>query len=200
MNCFLRPLLITAALALFFVPALADTPKLHIRLKNGTPIEERKKEQMERLAKQYDLKKWTITRDILIEQGVRPHSSPVLTLNGRWPDEDDLALSMYLHEQAHWVLIERHRGQMNDLFHDLKRVVPGLPTEFPQGSGDERDTYIHLAVIMLEWQGMEDLFGAERARKVMDFKKTDHYTAIYPAVLEHRDELQKVLHRYSIKW
>ena len=115
MNCFLRPLLITAALALFFVPALADTPKLHIRLKNGTPIEERKKEQMERLAKQYDLKKWTITRDILIEQGVRPHSSPVLTLNGRWPDEDDLALSMYLHEQAHWVLIERHQKSIGTL-------------------------------------------------------------------------------------
>jgi len=200
MKRFSRMLLVAAALAVLLAPALADTPKLNIRLKNGTPIEERKKEQIERLAKQYDLKKWTITRDILIEQGVRPHSSPVLTLNGRWPDEDDLALSQYLHEQAHWVLMERHRGQMNDLYHDLKRIVPGLPTEFPQGSGDERDTYIHLAVIMLEWQGMEDLFGAERARKVMDFKKTDHYTAIYPAVLEHRDELQKVLQRYSIKW
>lgn len=200
MKRFSRMLLVAAALAAWLAPALADTPKLNIRLKNGTPVEERKKEQIERLAKQYDLKKWTITRDIIIEQGVRPHSSPVLTLNGRWPDEDDLALSQYLHEQAHWVLMERHRRQMNDLYQDLKRLVPGLPTEFPQGSGDERDTYIHLAVIMLEWQGMEDLFGAERARKVMDFKKTDHYTAIYPAVLEHRDELQKVLHRYSIKW
>jgi hypothetical protein len=193
-------LLAFAVLLAMFAPALADTPKLHIRLKNGTPIEERKKEQIERLATQYDLKKWTITRDILIEQGVRPHSSPVLTLNGRWPDEDDLALSMYLHEQAHWVLMERHRGQMIDLYRDLKRLIPGLPTEFPQGSGDERDTYIHLAVIMLEWQGMEDLFGADRARKVMDFKKTDHYTAIYPAVLEHREDLQKILNRYSIRW
>ena len=193
-------LLIIASSPILLVPAVADTPKLHIRLKNGTPIEERKKAQIERLAKQYDLKKWTITRDILIEQGVRPHSSPVLTLNGRWPDEDDLALSVYLHEQAHWVLMERHRGQMIDLYQDLKRLIPGLPTEFPQGSDDERDTYIHLAVIMLEWQGMEDLFGADRARKVMDLKKTDHYTAIYPAVLEHRDDLQKILNRYSIRW
>ena len=49
-------LLLSVALSLtFFVPGLADTPKLHIRLKNGTPIEERKKEQIERLAKQYDL-------------------------------------------------------------------------------------------------------------------------------------------------
>jgi hypothetical protein len=200
MKRFSSGLLVAAILAASLVSAVADTPKLKIHLKNGTPVEERKKEQIERLAKQYDLKKWTITRDIIIEQGVRPHSSPVLTLNGRWPDDDDLALSQYVHEQAHWVLMERHRGQMMDLYRDLKRVVPGLPTEFPQGSGDERDTYIHLAVIMLEWQGMEELFGAERARRVIDFKKTDHYTAIYPAVLEHRDELQKILNRYSIKW
>jgi hypothetical protein len=200
MKRFSKLLLIIASSASLLVPALAETPKLHIRLKNGTPIEERKKEQIERLAKQYDLKKWTITRDLLIEQGVRPHSSPVLTLNGRWSDDDDLALSMYLHEQAHWVLMERHRGRMIDLYRDLKGLIPGLPTEFPQGSGDERDTYIHLAVIMLEWQGMEDLFGADRARKVMDLKKTDHYTAIYPAVLEHREGLQKILNRYSIRW
>jgi hypothetical protein len=51
-------LLAFAVLLTIFVSALADTPKLHIRLKNGTPIEERKKEQIERLAKQYDLKKW----------------------------------------------------------------------------------------------------------------------------------------------
>src|SRR5262249_36564920 len=192
--------LIIVVFLTLFLPGLADTPKLHIRMKNGTPIEERKKEQIERLARQYDLKKWTITRDILIEQGVRPHSFPVLTLNGRWPDEDDLALSVYLHEQAHWVLMERHRGQMIDLYQDLKRLITGLPIEFPQGSGEEHDTYIHLAVIILEWQSLKDLFGAERARKVMDFKKTDHYTAIYPAVLEHQKNLQKILNRYSIRW
>src|SRR5437762_13499243 len=94
--------------------------------------------------------------------------------------------------------MERHRGQMIDLYHDLKRLIPGLPTEFPQGSGDERDTYIHLAVIMLEWQGMEDLFGADRARKVMDFKETDHYTAICAAVRESREYLQEGLRGYSI--
>jgi hypothetical protein len=55
-------------------------------------------------------------------------------------------------------------------------------------------------VILLEWQGTEAVVGAERARRVMDFKKTDHYTALYPAVLEHREALEGLLRRYSIKW
>ena len=131
---------------------------------------------------------------------MRPHASPVLTLNGRFLDNDDRALSMYVHEQGHWLLSERYRAHMGGLYGDLKRAVPGLPTDFPRGSGDERDTYIHLAVILLEWQGMEELLGAARARAVMDLQKTDHYTAIYPAVLEHRAALEEVLRRYSIKW
>ena len=82
----------------------AETPKLHIALKSGTPIEQRKKEQVERLAAKYDLKKFTETRDIAIEQGAVAHSKPVLTLNGRFLDNDDRALSQYVHEQGHWVL------------------------------------------------------------------------------------------------
>lgn len=189
-----------AALLALALNAHAETPKLKITTKNGAKLEEQKKEQIERLAKQYDLKKFTITRDIIIEQGVRPHSSPVLTLNGRFLDNDDVSLSVYIHEQAHWNLMERHRGEMRDLYRDLKPIVPHLPTEFPQGSGDEMDTYIHLAVITLEWQGLEELVGAERARKVLDFKKTDHYTAIYTAVLDNCEALEKVLKRHGIKW
>src|SRR5439155_16429116 len=41
------------------------------------------------------------TRDILIEQGATAHSMPVLTLNGRFLDDDDRALSQYVHEQGH---------------------------------------------------------------------------------------------------
>lgn len=193
-------LLLAAGLLAVSGPAAADGPKLNISTKHGSPKEEQKRQQLERLAKQYDLKKWTITREISIEQGVRPHSLPVLTLNDRFLHDDDLALMVYLHEQGHWLLMKRHRTQTNRLYRDLKRAVPGLPTQFPQGSGDEQDTYIHLAVIALEWQGMEELVGRERARRAMDIQKTDHYTAIYPAVLEHRAALEKILHRYSIKW
>lgn len=192
--------MIAAGLLGTLVSAQAQTPKLKIETKHGSPIEERKKQQLERLAAQYDLKKFTITRHIVIEQGVRPHSSPVLTLNPRSLDNDDLALETYIHEQGHWLLMERHGKHMKDLYDDLRRAVPGLPTDFPRGSGEERDTYLHLAVILLEWQGMEEVVGAERARQGMELMKSDHYTAIYPAVLEHRAELERILRRYGVRW
>jgi hypothetical protein len=194
-------LLIAAGLLGTLMSAQAQTPKLKIETKHGSPIEERKKQQMERLAAQYDLKKFTITRHIIIEQGVRPHSSPVLTLNGRFLGNDDLALETYIHEQGHWLLMEqRYRQHMHALYDDLRLAFSGLPTDFPRGSGDERDTYLHLAVILLEWQGMEEVVGAERARQGMELMKSDHYTAIYPAVLEHRKELESILHRYGVRW
>src|SRR4051794_24097313 len=92
--------------------ALAVTPKLNIKTAHNEPREEERKQQVERQAQQYDLNKYTLTRDILIERGAVNHSAPVLTLNLRFLDNDDLALSAYVHEQAHWVLMERHRMDM----------------------------------------------------------------------------------------
>ena len=50
-------LLPVAAGLLVVVPAAAGTPRLNITTKSGSPIEERKKQQIERLAKQHDLRK-----------------------------------------------------------------------------------------------------------------------------------------------
>src|SRR3954464_8497043 len=118
-----RVILIIASVVLLSSAAFAATPKLNIKLKNGTEVEQRKKDQIERLAQQYDLKKYTKTREILIEQGVRPHSSPVLTLNGRFVDNDDLSLAVYIHEQGHWVLMERLPRMNRELLADLYKVA-----------------------------------------------------------------------------
>ncbi len=47
----------------------AQTPKLNIRTAHHGPMEEQRRDQMLRLAAQYDLKKYTITRDLVIEHG-----------------------------------------------------------------------------------------------------------------------------------
>jgi hypothetical protein len=177
----------------------AETPKLAFILKSGTPIEQRKKEQIERLAARYDLKKFTETRDIAIEQGAVAHSKPVLTLNGRFLDDDDRALSQYVHEQGHWVL-GRHQRELPDLYRQLTRTFPSIPTQPPQGSGGMQDSYFHLAVITLEWQALEELIGSERAMAVERFKQTDHYTALYGIVLENRSTMEAILKRTGVKW
>src|ERR1035437_5312860 len=116
--------LVPFLLAFLACAAYAETPKLHVRTKHGGPGEEQRKEQVERLAKKYDLAKYTITRDIAIDRGAINHSMPVLTLNLRFLDNDDLALSAYVHEQGHWLLVERYRAENPQLFDDLQRNFP----------------------------------------------------------------------------
>jgi hypothetical protein len=193
-------ILIIAAMALVAARAGAQTPKLNIKTKHGFPMEEQRKEQMERLAKQYDLKKYTVTRDILIERGAMNHSYPVLTLNLRFLDNDDLALSAYVHEEGHWVLMERHRADNPALFEDLQRSFPNLEIRAPEGDGELRSSYFHIAVCMLEWQAMEDLVGPERARKVIEWKQRDHYTAIYSILLNQRGQVEGALNRHGVQW
>src|SRR6476620_5014897 len=159
--------LIAIMLLSIFVPA--KTPKLNISLAHGSQGEQKRKEQIERLAAQYDLERYTITREIVIDQQAMNHSAPVLTQNLRFLDNDDRALSAYVHEQAHWVLMTRHRGEVRGMLEDLRRMFPDLPIAVPQGDGNEGTSYVHLVVLMLEWRALEDLIGAERARAVMEF-------------------------------
>src|SRR5437588_11133618 len=189
-----------AIVGLSAVPLFAETPKLNIKTKHGFPMEEQRKQQMERLAKQYDLKKYTITRDMVIERGAMNHSYPVLTLNLRFLDNDDLALSAYVHEQGHWVLMERHRAENPVLFEDLQRTFPNLEIRVPEGDGELRSSYFHIAVCLLEWHAMEGLVGLERARRVIEWKQGDHYKAIYSTVLNHRDQVESVLGRNRVSW
>jgi hypothetical protein len=162
-------------------------------------LEQQKKEQIERLAAAYDLKKFTLTRDIRIEQGATAHSKPVLTLNVRFLDDDDRALSQYVHEQGHWVLGRRPRD-LRDLYQALVGAFPSIPTDAPQGSGGVQDSYFHLVVILLEWQALEALIGPERALAVMKFKQTDHYTALYTLVLENRSRVERIAARFGERW
>jgi hypothetical protein len=188
------------AIALLASALSAETPKLNIRTKNGSPAEEQRKQQMERLARQDDLSKYTITRDIIIERGAINHSSPVLTLNLRFLDNDDLALSAYVHEQGHWYVMERHRSGNPQLFEDLQRTFPNLDYRVPGGDGELRSSYFHIAVCMLEWQAMQELVGPDRAHKVIEWKQKDHYTAIYAILLNHREQVESVLNRNGVKW
>ncbi len=196
----IKTTLVIATMALLAARVEAQTPKLNIKTKHGLPMEEQRKEQVERLARQYDLKKYTITREILIERGAMNHSYPVLTLNLRFLDNDDLALSAYVHEQGHWVLMERHRAENPALFEDLQRSFPNMETRAPECDGELRSSYFHIAVCMLEWQAMEDLVGLERARKVIEWKQGDHYKAIYATLLNHRDQVESVVGRNGVKW
>jgi len=182
------------------VLAHAKTPKLNITLQHNSSGEQKRKEQIERLAEQYDMSRYTITRDIVVDEKAINHSSPVLTQNLRFLDNDDRALSAYVHEQAHWLLMEHHRLQIRDMLAELLRLFPNIDTSPPYGDGNVGTSYIHLVVLMLEWQALENLIGTERAQAVMEFKRQDHYKALYATVMDQRKQMENFLKRYGVKW
>jgi hypothetical protein len=180
--------------------AFAKTPTLNITLKHDSEGEQKRKAQIQRLAEVYDLAKYTITRDIVIDQQAMNHSSPVLTQNLRFLDNDDRALSAYVHEQAHWLLMERHHGEARQMLPELIHMYPNIDVMPPYGDGNQGTSYMHLVVLMLEWQALEDLIGIDRARAVMEFKRQDHYKDLYKTVMDHRQQMEGFLKRYGVKW
>jgi len=53
--------------------------QLRIELSSNTALEQRGREQLERLLRTYDLSPWLFTSAVRIESYVIPHSHPVLT-------------------------------------------------------------------------------------------------------------------------
>jgi hypothetical protein len=95
--------LVVAAGLAFGSVATAQTPTISIELAHNSPDEQRAKDQLERLLKNYDLSRWIFTKKVRIEQFVRPHSHPVLTLNTRSIGNDQRALASFVHEEVHWL-------------------------------------------------------------------------------------------------
>jgi hypothetical protein len=86
------------------------------------------------------------------------------------------------------------------LFDDLTHNFRILDYSVPSGDGEMKSSYFHIAVCMLEWQAMETLVGPERARKVILWKQSDHYKAIYAIVLNQRPQVESVLNRQGVRW
>jgi len=187
--------LILVALALSDV--LYAQANLEIALKRGSKGELQTRDQLQRLIKTYDLAKWTFTRSILIDEEAIPHSHPVLTLSARHVKDDELLLSTFVHEQAHWFLTQNQKAT-EDAKKELRAIFPKVPIKPPEGASDEESTYLHLIVIYLEYRADRELMGELRARQIMEFWATDHYTWIYKSVLERPRDIGNIAFKYKL--
>lgn len=170
---------------------------IDISVKRGSKAEQQTKEQLQQLIKTYDLTRWIFTRSIMIDEEAIPHSHPVLTLSARHVKDDELLLSTFVHEQAHWFLTQNHKST-EEAIKELRVRFPKAPVNFPEGASDEESTYLHLIVIYLEYRADRELLGELKARQVMEFWATDHYTWIYKTVLEHTREIGNLALKYKL--
>ncbi len=181
---------------LIFWPEDSSRP-VSISLATGSEREARAREQLLRLLDRYDLRRWQATNRVRIEQGVIPHSHPVLTLNTKYLDNDALALSTYLHEQLHWSVWRRNPRKRRAI-RELRQRYPSPPVGHPEGASSEYESYLHYLVCYLEYATMIEVVGPDQARRVVDFWCTDHYTEIYKTVLQDFDAIREIVARHGL--
>lgn len=189
-------------ISLVFAVLAASAPSfgqasVEIALKQGSPLEAQTRDQLQRLMKTYDLSPWLYTKSIVIDERAIPFSHPVLTLNTRHLKDDDLLLSTFVHEQFHWFLVERDAGT-KEAINELRKMFPSVPSGGTQGARDMFSTYLHLIVCYLEHQANLRILGELRAKQVLDFWATDHYTWIYQTVAERGRDIGAVVRNHKL--
>lgn len=185
-----------AASATCFVASIwLVQPAIEIDLAHGTDRERQTKALLEQLLDSYDLRKYTFTRKVVIEERAINHAFPVLTLNVRFAQSPDELLSSYLHEQLHWHLRARGTDQQAAVA-DLRRLYPSAPVGLPEGADKAFGTYGHLVNCYLEIQADRQLMGADRTNAVISGK--GHYTWIYKTILEDEPRIAAVVRRHRL--
>src|SRR5262245_45984605 len=195
---------IASAVLLASLAAVAKTPSLSIELATNSATEQQAKDQLERLFKEHDLSRWIFTKKVRIEQKARPHSHPVLTLNGRYVANDRLALSGFVHEQIHWFLAGKPKD-FKKAVADVDKLYPDAPeTLAAGGSGTRQSTILHLVVCELELESMRALLGREQGTAVIRDILTDvqsgglGYHWIYQKVLDDQDKLSALVRQHKL--
>lgn len=186
----LRPYLFAATLAL--APWASPAADLTLRTAHDSEAEKQTVAQLERLLQAHDLSRWTVTREIVVNQDEIPHSHPVLTLHTRHLRDDELLLSTFVHEQMHWFLAA-HPAQAAAATAALRRLFPKIPVGYPDGSDSTDGNYEHLLVVYLEYRADQRLLGELKAREVMQFWAGDHYRWIYRQVLGDPEKVGAVV-------
>ena len=177
-------------------PQALESP-LTIRTAHNSAPELATKTQLEHLLAAHDLRQWTFTQDVIIDDKSIPHSHPVLTQHTRHLTQDDELLSTYLHEQLHW-FFTRHPAETGAAEQDLMKLYPDVPIGYPEGANDRESTYLHLLVCRLEQQADRAVLGDQRTADVMQFWAGDHYRWVYRTVLADGPKIDEILRRHGV--
>ncbi|WP_262693902.1 hypothetical protein [Kordiimonas aquimaris] len=176
-------------------PSFAAARDFDIRLAHDTARERAAAAQLRRLLDTYNVRPFTFTYSVYIDQEDAPHSHPILTLNDYFINDDASALSTFIHEQFHWfgLVLE---PQINAAIQDLKQMYPDMPEKGRGGGQNARETFVHLIVGSQEYQATASLLGPKEARRVIAGKTW--YRWIYREVLENEVQLLEVLKKHNL--
>ena len=176
--------------------ALAAAPTVKITTTHNSQREARTKAMLERVLQDYDLSKYTFTREVVIEDQAINHAFPVLTLNSRFADSEDELLSSFVHEQLHWYLRD-HVSATQGAVADLRQFYPRVPVGGTEGAETEYSTYGHLVDCYLEIVADRHFIGPDRTSAVVADK--GHYTWIYATILKDEPRMSALIDRHRLR-
>jgi len=165
----------------------ADAP-YEITTFSGNEKEKAVAERLNTLVAKYDLEPYVFTKKIQIQEGVIPHSHPVLTL-GVDDDTETKLLATFLHEQMHWYSMTKEPEFMN-VGEVLLKKYPKMPSELPEGAGSEQSTFLHLGICYLEFHTLSQVIGKEKAMEHLQWMTTQYYRWVYRTLIEDMDEFE----------
>ena len=143
-------------------------------------VEELKKEarvQISRLIEKHEIDDWIFTDVVKIVHGEDARSYPVLQMNTDFLDDDEIQLSIFIHENAHIFIADDEKDEAeNKVIRELRRLYPNPPEPM------QKNLYHHIMVAWVEYDALIELFNEEKAREIMN-RKIDHYTKANPESL-----------------
>lgn len=105
----------------------------------------------------------------------------MLTLNSFPYTGQIMHLTDLLHKQLHWYFEEK-QSQVNKAVAELKLHYDDVPAGHPLGCRDETSTYEHLLLCRLCHSLSENIFGTEKAGRVLYYLQNHHYVWVYAKV------------------
>lgn len=190
-----RSMFILALSVIISAASLASSSDFDIRLRNDSGRERAAAAQLRRLLDTHEVDDYIFTYSVMIDEYDAPHSHPVLTINAVYLDDDNSALSIFLHEQLHWLGMVL-APNVEAALEDLRELYPTVPGRGGGGARDDYSTYVHLIVGLQEFRVMSSLVGTEEAARVLAGKTW--YRWIYQQVLENEAALTAVLEKHQL--
>lgn len=190
-----RSMFVLALSVIISTASLASSADFDIRLRNDSSRERAAAAQLRRLLDTHDISDYIFTYSVMIDEYDAPHSHPVLTINAVYLNDDNSALSIFLHEQLHWLGMVLEPN-VEAALEDLRKLYPTVPGRSSGGARDDYSTYVHLIVGLQEFRVMSSLVGTEEAARVLAGKTW--YTWIYKQVLENEAALATILKKHQL--
>lgn len=169
--------------------------KISIKLQKNNNKEKQTKADLESLLVKYDLEKYILCSEIIIEQGATGKAFPSIRLSA-WMDNEEGLLAQFIHEQLHWIE-KGNEEQMQNAINEIKSMFPDAPVDRPEGGGSERSTYVHLIICRLELLALGDILGEEKAKNIVS--SNNNYTWIREKVISKGDDIDNVIRKHFPK-